>query len=210
MMIKYITIVLLIYSGQNEGNVLHLLNNGTTNSKWTLAKDKDDVKVYTRQAEGSKIKEFKAVTTVNTNIKTLETLIDKVNEYPDWQANIESSMVLKKVDQNAKYIYYTTDVPWPIKDRDIVLQSKKTVSENGTVVYEIFSSPDYIKEKEDFLRIRAAKGKWQLVPMEGDKIEITYQFYGDPAGNLPNWLINMFVVDGPFETLRNLKGLVEP
>ena len=201
----YLIIALLIFSGQTKETSLQLTDNRLSVSKWELSKDKDGIKVYTRQHEGSEIKEFKAVTIVTAKMNSLESLIDKVSEYPDWQANITSAKVLKQVNKNEQTIYCTSDVPWPVKDRDIVLQSKKAVSEKGIVVYKITSLPDYIKEKEDFLRIRDANGKWQFVPKEGGKIEVTYQFYGDPAGSLPNWLINMFIVDGPYDTLINLK-----
>ena len=201
----YLIIALLIFSGQSQEISSQLTYNRLSFSEWELSKDKDGIKVYTRQHEGSRIKEFKAVTTVTAKMKSLESLIDIVSAYPDWQANITSAKILKQVNQNEQYIYYTSDVPWPVADRDIVVQSLKTVSEKGMVVYKIISSPDYIEEKEDFLRIRDAKGIWQFVPKDGGKIEVTYQFYGDPAGSLPTRLINMFIVDGPYDTFINLK-----
>ena len=197
-----IIIILLIFSHQNKENALD-------NSIWELAKNKNEIKIYTRQAEGSAIQEFKAITNITAKMKSLESLIDKVSEYPDWQVNVASAKILKQVNLNEQSIYYTSDIPWPFMDRDIVVNTHKTINKKGIVTYSISSSPDYIKEKEDFVRIRNAKGKWQFTPKEDGKIEVIYQFYADPAGSLPNWIINLFIVGGPYETFINLKAKIE-
>ncbi|MCH7534986.1 MAG: hypothetical protein IH948_04465, partial [Bacteroidetes bacterium] len=88
---------------------------------------------------------------------------------------------------------------------DISSSVSKKTNYNGTIMYSFMSSPDFIKETEDFVRIRDARGKWQFIQKDGEKIEVIFQFYGDPAGSLPIWLINMFIVDGPYNTLVNLR-----
>lgn len=200
------TVGLFLIIGFTPVNKIHTPAQST---EWELSKDNNDIKVYTRQYEGSKIKEFMAVTTVTAKMESLEALIDNVSDYPNWQANLETAKILKQVNQNEQYIYYTTDVPWPITDRDIVVHSKKTVNKKGTVTYTISSSPDYIKENDDFMRVRDAKGKWQFIPQKDGKIMVIDQFYANPAGSIPNWIINLFIVDGPYKTLTNLKKVVE-
>lgn len=184
-------------------------NRLTDVTQWKLEKTGENIKVYTRKSEGSNIKEFKAVTTVTANMELLEKLIENVSDYPNWQTNIASAKMLKQINKTEQYIYYTTDVPWPITDRDIVIYSEKTVSADGSITYNLVSKPDYLEKKDDFLRIKNAKGKWQFTPQGNNKIEVIYQFYGDPAGSIPGWIINMFIVDGPYTTLTNLKKKVE-
>jgi hypothetical protein len=36
-------------------------------------------------------------------------------------------------------------------------------------------------------------------------VEVTYEVHADPGGNLPAWVINMFLVDTPFNDLKNLQ-----
>lgn len=178
-------------------------------TEWKLSKNNNDVKVFTPQAEGSKIKEFKAIITVTSAINTVEKLIENADGYPNWQANIATAKILKQINETTQYIYYTTDVPWPVTNRDAVIYSEKMTNTNGTITYNLLSKPDYMEEKKDFIRIKNAKGMWQLTPKEGNKIEVIYQFYGDPAGTIPGWLINLFIVDGPYTTMLNLKRKVE-
>ena len=198
-----INVLIISMAFKSVINKSHLLNL----TEWKLEKTGNDIKVYTRQSEGSKIKEFKAVTTVTTNMKSLESIIENVSDYPNWQTNIATAKILKQENKTEQYIYYTTDLPWPMTDRDIVIFSEKTTNVDGTVRYNLLSKPDYIPSKDDFLRIKNAKGMWQLTP-QGNKIEIIYQFYGDPAGSIPSSIINMFIVDGPYSTLLNIKKKV--
>jgi hypothetical protein len=177
-------------------------------TEWKLSKNSNNVKVFTRQPEGSKIKEFKAVITVTSSLQSLENLIENASAYPKWQSNIASAKIVKQISKTEQYIYYTTDVPWPITDRDAVVYSEKVKSADGTITYNLMSKPDYVEEKKDFIRIKNAKGMWQFAP-QGNKVEVTYQFYGDPAGTIPDWLINLFIVDGPYTTMLNLKKIVE-
>lgn len=175
---------------------------------WKLEKEKSNIKIYTRNAEGSKIKEFKSVTVIAADMEFLEKLIDNVSNYPAWQANIATAKILKQVNNTTRYIYYTTTVPWPVTNRDVVLLSVKFVDVDGTITYNLTGEPDYIKEKADFIRIKNIKSMCRIKPLGNKKIEITFESFGDPRGYIPDSLINMFMIDSPFNTLVNLKKIV--
>jgi hypothetical protein len=40
------------------------------------------------------------------------------------------------------------------------------------------------------------------------KTRVTFQYHMEPAGALPEWLINSLLVDAPFNTLNNLRTMV--
>jgi hypothetical protein len=176
---------------------------------WKLEKTGEGISIYTREYAGSELKEFKAITVLNTDLALLETTIDNVEDYPSWQANIATAKILKQINKAEQIIYYTSDLPWPISDRDIIIYSKKTVKTDGTILFTLTGKPEYVTEKEGYLRMKIANGSWQLKPLGKSKIELTYLFYGDPAGSIPNSVINMFIVDGPYTTFSNLKKKVE-
>jgi ribosomal protein L2 len=89
-----------------------------------LVKDKNKTQIYTRTPAGSHIKELKVVSVLRSDIVNIEAFIDNINDYPKWQANIACVKVLRTVDSNTQYIYFATDMPWPISNRDIVILSK--------------------------------------------------------------------------------------
>lgn len=185
---------------------VYKIENHPPQEDWKLAKNKNGVLVYTRNAKGTKLKEFKAKVTIRTSMKSLVDLLEDVPNYPKWQATVTSSKILKRINENEFYIFYSSDIPWPITDRDIVLIATRTKSSKGNIVYSFKTTPDYIKEKEGFIRIRKGYGAWELNPKDNGFIEVVYRFYGDPGGSLPEGIINMFIVDGPYKTLLNIKN----
>lgn len=181
----------------------------TDSTDWKLVKTKNNIKIYTRNAEGSKIKEFKSVTVITADMEFLEKIIDNVSNYPAWQANIATAKILKQVNNTTRYIYYTTSVPWPVTNRDVVLLSVKFVDVDGTITYNLTGEPDYIKGKADFIRIKYLKSMCRIKSLGNKKIEITFESFGDPGGYIPDSLINIFMIDSPYNTLVNLKKIVE-
>lgn len=181
----------------------------TDTTDWKLVKTENNIKIYTRNSEDSKIKEFKAITTITAKMELLENLIDKISEYPKWQANIATAKVLKQVNKTTRYIYYTTSVPWPLTNRDVVLFSEKIVDVDGTITYNLTGKPDYIKEKASFIRVKNIKSMCKIKPIGNNKIEITFESFGDPEGSIPDSIINMFMANSPYNTLVNLRKIIE-
>lgn len=52
------------------------------------------------------------------------------------------------------------------------------------------------------------EGFWKLVP-KGDTTEVTYQVHTEPGGSVPAMVANKFVVDSPFNTLKQLRERAE-
>ena len=176
---------------------------------WELAKDKDGIQVYTRTPGGSDVKEFKARTTVNANVGVLEEIMFDVDAYTTWQSNTSESRKIEVVSKLEEYLYIVTDVPWPIKDRDLVLHSLKQISPDGKVTITLLSAPDKLAKTTRAIRMEEAAGSWAFTPLSDTETEVFYTFFGDPSGSIPNWIINMFIVDGPFKTLTNLRKIAE-
>ena len=178
----------------------------TDSGDWKLRKEKDGIKIYTRNNGNSAIKEFKAITSFNTDISQLVKIINDVEKYPAWLANCESSKIYKKINETTRIDYLKTSVPWPLDDRDAVLKFIIIKDTEEHFEATMNSVPGAIPEKEDFVRIKKAKGKWIFKKSDKEMVEITYQFYGDPEGNIPTAIINLFIVSGPYKTLLNIKN----
>ncbi|MCD6596449.1 MAG: START domain-containing protein, partial [Bacteroidales bacterium] len=178
----------------------------TDSGDWKLRKEKDGIKVYTRNNSNSAIKEFKAITSINADIGQLVRIINDVENYPGWLANCESSRIYKKITETTRIDYMKTSVPWPLNDRDAVFEFIITKNTEEHFEATMVSVPGAIPEKEDIVRIKKAKGKWIFKKSDKKMVDITYQFYGDPEGNIPAAIINLFIVSGPYKTLLNIKN----
>ena len=198
---RYLLFSLLLMGVVSSPQDLNIVSN-----PWKLKKSEDGVKVYTRRVEGSDILEFKAIAQVNTGLNQLVNKIHNAKGYRSWMKDVEKSELLNKSGKKSFYTYVESAIPWPFSNRDIVLLNT-IVSTDSIVIIRLKSKPDFIPEKKGIVRIRKGYGYWKFIKVTPRKSLIEYCFYSDPEGNFPDWLVNKFIIDMPFCTLRNLKNL---
>ena len=58
------------------------------------------------------------------------------------------------------------------------------------------------------VRITESQGFYHIEPVDTETISLTWQFYVDPAGALPAFLVNSMVTDLPFKSLSAFRDLV--
>ena len=179
-------------------------------SDWKLAKLKDGIKVYTRNVEGAKFKEYKTNAEFQTSPEACVELLLDVDNYVNWMSHIKESYLVEKTSEEVFYVYTEVKVPWPFDNRDDVTRSIiKHDSITGVYSIEIYLEPEYLPEKKGIVRMYVGGGSWTFTPLENGKTEVFHQFMGDPAGSIPAWIVNMFLVDGPYKTMLGMKMELE-
>jgi len=175
-------------------------------SNWDLKKKSSGIEIYTRSIEGSDFDEFKGVTVISdvTLTEVLNVILD-VENYDDLFSDCMNARILKQEGKWYDIHYIQTKGPLLVKDRDCIFEQVTVIDQDGKHARIILKSlPDYIIENEDMVRIRTGSGFWDLKEDNQKNVTIIYQFHGEPAGDIPPWMANSFVVSHPFETLRNL------
>ena len=175
---------------------------------WKLEKNSAGIKIYTRSIKNSNIKEFKAYATINAPKSKVFFTLYKISDFVKWYPDIMESKTLKIINQVEKIIYYKIDVPWPADNRDMVLKLKvvRNRAKKETIIY-MKSITGYKNKVSGIVRIKKAYGFWKLTA-DGNKTKVHYQFLANPGGSLPTWIINMFIVDSPFNTIKALRKKV--
>lgn len=174
--------------------------------EWELVKDKNDIKIYTRNTEGSKYKTYKGVAILNMDIREIyETLID-VENYDRWVYECTESRLLSK-KEHQEYIYYSViHMPWPFDDRDMI--TRMAVSDkNDTIRLATKLDPGYMEPVDGMVRISAYDEVTTLIRMGEGSVKMVMEGYFEPGGSLPAWLYNMFLSEGPYESIMSLKEL---
>lgn len=59
------------------------------------------------------------------------------------------------------------------------------------------------------IRMTYFKSHYILTPISENEVKIVFQSHADPAGDLPQSIINMFLNDTPYKTLLNIRNIVE-
>jgi len=200
--------------------VLSLFTHLVFAETWKLAKESDGIQVYTRNIPNSDIKEFKGISKMQTSMDSLMAVWDDTNSCPKWFHQCKKPLLIKKLDFNNRYLYQISDFPFPASDRDIL--THMIVSRNKAtkaVTIEMKNAAHYCKGKtspvckkinaSSEVRVVASDGKLQFQPLKAGGIKVIWRQYIEPAGKLPDWLVNAVVVDMPFKTLTNLAKLAK-
>jgi hypothetical protein len=176
---------------------------------WVLKKDKDSIKIYTRNTENSSFKSVKVMCTISGTLSQLTALLLDVNAHEQWVYNTKSSYLVKQVKQNQQIYYSEIDLPWPLANREIVVIMTIVQDPVSRVLQvNIDNAENQIPVKSGTVRVPASSVKWSVTPLEGNHLSIEYYGQADPGGSVPAWAANPFTTKGPFETFKKLKQLI--
>ena len=179
---------------------------GRSQDDWKLKTDKDGINIFTRTFPDSKFKAIKVVVELDATLSQMVAVVLDVNTGAQWVYSTKSSVLLKQVSPSELYYYSEVSIPWPAANRDFIAELR-AVQDSHSRVVTIYGPifPDYLPVKKDIVRVRRSEGKWIISPLGKGKIKVEYTLRVDPGGDLPAWLVNMFVTKGPFESFRKLK-----
>ena len=203
MIIKYLNTISLLVIFLSDIDIVTAQNH-----EWIPKKNKNGITIHTREDEESGNMAFKATAILETRVDILLSVFNNVEGYSKWMADTKVSKTLKRMSDTESYIYLEANVPWPLENRDMPLY-QKILKTNDGVKISLIGKPDYIPQKKGITRIENAIGSWEFIPLPNNKVKVTYNFLADPGLNLPNWIINMFIVDGPYKTILNLEEIVK-
>ncbi len=186
-----------------------LLLSGFGQENWTLQKDKDGIKVYTRDSDKSAFDEFRATIQLNQSIHSFVAVMRDVESLHEWAYNVKNARPLMLLGDSLQYYYSEVSIPFPFTDRDGIYRNRYTwKSDSSLLVIDIDILPDYIDEKEGLVRIPFGKGFWRVKVLGDRFIDITFQMVVDPGGGVPSWMANMFIDDTPTYTLTKLREVI--
>lgn len=173
---------------------------------WTLSKNEDGIKVFTRAIEGSSFKEFKGEAQIEG---TIESFVALLRDVPNFHLFFESAMkpkLLKREGDTIQIHYLQTKAPWPVSNRDGVYQYSYQYNAKQKELYVALKAlPTYSKNVDGFVRVPKATGFWKATQVTPTQIKVVYQLHPEPGGSIPAWLANTGAVDLPFNTITNLK-----
>lgn len=178
---------------------------------WKLVIDKNDIEVRTYRCANMRIRGYRATTTVNMELDSLEAILDNIKKYPDWQTHYRDSKVVHRNSDDAYHFFTKTKWPFPAKKKDLMWSVEKEWDpKDRSLVYDQVCSTNTLPERSPSGSVMQVFGSWRLHPVSESEIEVTYMLTVDKGGKIPNWLINMLNADSPFKILSNLRTMQPP
>ena len=175
---------------------------------WRLASDKDGIQVYLRQVPHSNYQSFRGVALIKADVRTLSDLQENLRVACKWLYAC-ADMRLLTVKDDTTWVYLTTALPWPAATRDMVLRVRTERADDGTLTRHLDAVPGMVERQPGQIRITQLQGLWKMAPRSERETEVTYELQAEPAGDIPAWLANRFVIDAPTISLKTLRAVAE-
>jgi hypothetical protein len=173
---------------------------------WVLKKDKDGIKVFSKKTEKFKINEIKVESTFDGRISQLAAVLLDVSNHGHWVYRSAKSQLLKMLSPASLLYYSETYCPWPFENSDLVMQLTITQNaENKVMMIEVKNIEGYLPDKKGIVRLKYLRTTWTVTPLPNNQFKVDYKIQVDPGVSVPAWLLNIFTINGPYETFVNLK-----
>lgn len=172
---------------------------------WELVKEKEDMTVYIRQLEGSDFKEVKIDGKIACTLSEIVKAIEDVEAQSDWVESTIEAKILERKSSGTFVFYQGTDMPYPVKDRDVVMQYTRNQDPQSKEVQIDFTNVEGYKEKNSkYVRIPELHSSYKFVPEADGVISVNYKLKIDVGGKMPKWVVNMAITKGPIDTMEAL------
>ena len=171
-------------------------------TEWELKRDRNNIKVYLRE-KNSFTQEYLAETIIESDLKSIYEIIIDYDTSHEWMYKLESSKIIKKETENLLYVYFTVNMNWPLKKRDLVSDVKITQGEDYIII-DLNSVPDYIEKDDNYIRIVDTRSVWNLSKITNDKTKVTLQSYAVIDG-LPSLITDLFILESPIYSMTKLR-----
>lgn len=184
---------------------------GPLEEGWVQAKQGKGITVYTRPVQGSKFVEFMGITDVNAPMEVVEQVFRDYRSFPQWYAMCSEIRLVKEFNKDHKIIYFVADMPMPVQDRDIVVDTVLEVNkEPGKTLILMNAVKDpLVPIQNKYVRMTHLVGKYTLTRVNDNTTHVVYVVDSDPAGYIPAWITNRLAKDQPFDTLSGLKEMAK-
>lgn len=179
---------------------------GAAPPEWALAVSRDGVDVFTSPWPGSRYKAFRGVTRIEASPDEVLRVLEDVPGYVSWFAFTRRASLLEET-ASGKTLYLETVFPWPFANEDMVYALTRTTAD-GVVRLALEGRPSARPRVDGVQRMRSATGFLEVRAV-GSVTEVTYMMHTELGGNIPHWLANQNIHELPWQTLRNLRRLLE-
>lgn len=161
-------------------------------------------------APGKTIKSFRGVTDIKASSARIFSLLEDVYHTEWWDKNITNLRILSyEKNKRAKY-YIIYGLPWPVTNRDLCVEELMKfdpLTGNAEITADAVS--DCIPVNPGYVRMSDYHQSWKLTPTGKNSTHVELEGYADPAGHVPDWILNMLITDSPYKIIRGVKEIME-
>ncbi|MCH7329156.1 START domain-containing protein [Acinetobacter modestus] len=171
-----------------------------------LSLNRNNIKVWTYQTENNPIIQYRAETTFDVPLERAVAVVLDVERTPQWVPYVAKAQLLSRDEKKGEFtLYMLLDLPFPLKDRDVVIKGKMNKNADGSISIKNNAIKNSYPEQPDVIRLNQYTGDWTFQRLANNKVKVMTSGYADPAGSIPLSFVNMFVQQQPYQMLMKMK-----
>mgnify|MGYP003602293092 CR=1 FL=1 len=171
-----------------------------------LSMNKNNIKVWTFQNSQNPVFIYQAETTYDSPLEKAVNLILDIDHAVQWVPYMGSIKVLSRDDKKGEFLLYMVlDFPFPLKNRDLVVQGKIMKDAQGIITIKNKAVDKGYAKNPDYVRLTHYEGDWTFQKLANNKTKVSTYGYANPEGAIPLSFVNMFVQQQPYQMLQKMK-----
>tara|TARA_B100001094_G_C18158115_1_gene787674 strand:- start:850 stop:1503 length:654 start_codon:yes stop_codon:yes gene_type:complete len=177
-----------------------------TAGEWEEISRAGGVMVWKKEIPGSDFIAFKGRMLMDLPISKVASVLlnEDIAQKKRWIDRVDKFEVLSRDDVKGVSVTYSSySLPFPIADRDFVIQATKVVNKGAGIKLRMRSvkHPRFPDSKSAGVRGLVMGSSFELLP-RGAKTDVIVTIQSDPKGMLPAWLVNLINKSWPYNTLQ--------
>jgi|GEM_PF-1107646 len=182
---------------------------GLCQDEWKLRSDKAGISAFTRKLDNEKILEYRVEAEMEGTVAAALQLMRNLDLYRKIFPYTSNQKIIHQDSEDDFHLYLRIKTPFPAKDRDGTYHNIIDVNPDLTkarIEVSMSDKGDHIKN--NMVRLKNCYGFWEFTQLSKSRIEVIHQFYTDPEGTVPKWLINNFIIKNPIKSLEIMKNMI--
>ena len=177
---------------------------------WSKVSAEHGITVWSKDRHNAPLPELLAKGQIKGNLFHVMAVILDNKRAPEWIPNCLESRQLKRISSQRTLVYSVTSSPWPISDRDTVVELiRETIKPGSEYKISMHAKPDLLPPVSGYIRIPYSENYFFLQRIDDDTTAIEYGLDVDPGGMLPDWMIRSTVQNTLIDTIKALEFQVE-
>ena len=194
----------LVFPTLAAGLCMGLASGVAYGSEWTQTSEKDGITSFLRPIPGEPIQAARGITTVDLPACLLVSFYVDPTLATTWVDMLVDYQIIDLGTQHS-LVWQKYDMPWPVTDRDFLLDVKVHQPDQTTVVVTLKSTEDPRfpppKDGDGLVRGRMSESIWTFTRLSDTRTRLDMYGHVDPRGNFPSWLTNLIQQTFPYNTL---------
>ncbi len=176
---------------------------------WKMISDDDGIKTYEaiNAPKDIGIIPLKVQAVMKQSLTKVLTVLKDPKRKKQWVPMVKEYRTIERFSICESIEYSSFKAPWPLSDRDFVINVKTSYDLKDKSIYATIESTNHpqMPENVDHVRGFTYQGDAYLKMIDGNNTFLEISFFTDFKGWIPRWIINMVQTNWPRDFIKHLE-----